>query len=141
MARTRGLYPEQWRKAITSQFEDARLLLGSLLRSCAVAYGGLRPDRIERRRPAPGAASGSQGHARVRADQGCPGLRLNEHNEADGSTVYAHACKMGLEGIVSKRKDSRYISGRSQDWLKSKNPESAAVRREAEEDWGNKGWR
>jgi ATP-dependent DNA ligase len=37
---------------------------------------------------------------------------------------------MGLEGIVSKRKDSRYISGRSQDWLKSKNPESAAVRRE-----------
>jgi ATP-dependent DNA ligase len=55
--------------------------------------------------------------------------------------VYAHACKMGLEGIASKRKDSRYISGRSQDWLKSKNPESAAVRREAEEDWGNKGWR
>jgi bifunctional non-homologous end joining protein LigD len=34
-----------------------------------------------------------------------PGLRLNEHIEADGPTVFAHACKMGLEGIVSKRKD------------------------------------
>ena len=41
-----------------------------------------------------------------------PGLRLNEHIEADGPTVFAHACKMGLEGIVSKRKDSPYRSGR-----------------------------
>jgi bifunctional non-homologous end joining protein LigD len=65
-----------------------------------------------------------------------PGLRLNEHIEADGPTSFAHACKMGLEGIVSKRKDSRYRSGRSPDWLKSKNPACEAVRREAEEDWG-----
>ena len=65
-----------------------------------------------------------------------PGIRLNEHIEADGPTVFAHACKMGLEGIVSKRKDSSYRSGRSRDWLKSKNPASAAVMREAEEDWG-----
>jgi bifunctional non-homologous end joining protein LigD len=43
---------------------------------------------------------------------------------------------MGLEGIVSKRKDSPYRSGRSPDWLKSKNPACAAVKREAEEDWG-----
>jgi hypothetical protein len=42
-----------------------------------------------------------------------PGLRLNDHIEADGPTVFAHACKMGLEGIVSKRKDSPYRSGRS----------------------------
>ena len=65
-----------------------------------------------------------------------PGLRLNEHIEADGPNVFAHACKMGLEGIVSKRKDSPYRSGRSPDWLKSKNPACEAVRREAEEDWG-----
>jgi bifunctional non-homologous end joining protein LigD len=65
-----------------------------------------------------------------------PGLRLNEHIEADGPTVFAHACKMGLEGIVSKRKASPYRSGRSSDWLKSKNPACEAVRREAEEDWG-----
>src|SRR4029077_12073413 len=49
-----------------------------------------------------------------------PGLRLNEHIEADGPTVFAHACRMGLEGIVSKRKASSYRSGRSPDWLKSK---------------------
>jgi bifunctional non-homologous end joining protein LigD len=65
-----------------------------------------------------------------------PGLRFNEHIEADGPTVFAHACKMGLEGIVSKRKDSRYRSGRSPDWIKSKNPNAPAVKREAEEDWG-----
>ena len=70
-----------------------------------------------------------------------PGLRLNEHFEADGPTVFAHACKMRLEGIVSKRKDSPYTSGRSPDWLKSKNPEAPAVKREAEEDWGKERWR
>jgi ATP-dependent DNA ligase len=40
---------------------------------------------------------------------------------------------MGLEGIVSKRRDSFYRSGRSPDWIKSKNPACAAVKREAEE--------
>jgi ATP-dependent DNA ligase len=64
-----------------------------------------------------------------------PGIRFNEHLEGDGPTVFAHACKMGLEGIVSKRKDSMYRSGRSPDWLKMKNPACAAVTREAEEDW------
>jgi ATP-dependent DNA ligase len=48
---------------------------------------------------------------------------------------------MGLEGIVSKHKGSRYTSGRSPDWLKSKNPASEAVRREAEEDWDKWRWR
>ena len=47
-----------------------------------------------------------------------------------------HACKMGLEGIVSKRLGSTYHSGRTSDWLKFKNPEAPAVRREAEEEWG-----
>src|SRR6202048_5223404 len=64
-----------------------------------------------------------------------PGLRLNEHLEADGPDVFHHACKLGLEGIVSKRKDSRYRSGRSPDWIKSKNPDAPAVKREAEEEW------
>ena len=66
-----------------------------------------------------------------------PGVRLNEHLEhPDGAVVFQHACKMGLEGIVSKRLGSRYRSGRSPDWLKFKNPEAPAVKREAEEDWG-----
>ena len=57
----------------------------------------------------------------------------------DGETVFRHACQLGLEGIVSKRKDSPYRSGRSRDWLKCKNPNAPAVKREAEEDWGNGG--
>jgi bifunctional non-homologous end joining protein LigD len=65
------------------------------------------------------------------------GVRLNEHLEHDcGLTVFQHACKMGLEGIVAKRLGSRYRSGRSTDWLKFKNPQAPAVKREAEEDWG-----
>ena len=74
--------------------------------------------------------------ARVLA-RSAPGLRLNEHMEdEDGPLVFHHACKLGLEGIVSKRKDSPYRSGRSPHWIKSKNPISPAVKREAEEDWG-----
>ena len=65
------------------------------------------------------------------------GVRLNEHVEhPEGEVVFRHACKMGLEGIVSKRLGSRYRSGRSPDWLKFKNPDAPAVKREAEEDWG-----
>jgi bifunctional non-homologous end joining protein LigD len=62
------------------------------------------------------------------------GLRFNEHIEGDGPTVFAHACKLGLEGIVSKRKDSVYRSGRSPDCLKMKNSEAPAVKRD--EEWG-----
>jgi bifunctional non-homologous end joining protein LigD len=64
------------------------------------------------------------------------GIRFNEHTEGDGETVFRHACKLGLEGIVSKRKDSAYRSGRSSDWLKMKNANAPAVKREEEEDWG-----
>jgi bifunctional non-homologous end joining protein LigD len=65
------------------------------------------------------------------------GIRFNEHMICDdGDIVFRHACLMGLEGIVSKRKGSPYRSGRSPDWLKVKNPGCEAVRREAEEDWG-----
>jgi ATP-dependent DNA ligase len=63
------------------------------------------------------------------------GLRLNEHIDADGPLVFAHACKLGLEGIVSKRKASHYRSGPTRDWLKAKNPASVAVQRERFEDW------
>ena len=65
-----------------------------------------------------------------------PGIRFNEHIEGDGPTVFAHACKMGLEGIVSKWKNSAYGCGRSPDWLKMKNAAAPAVKREAEKDWG-----
>jgi bifunctional non-homologous end joining protein LigD len=41
---------------------------------------------------------------------------------ADGETMFRHACAMGLEGIVSKRVESRYKSGRCLSWVKVKNP-------------------
>jgi bifunctional non-homologous end joining protein LigD len=48
------------------------------------------------------------------------GLRLNEHMEEDGPLVFHHACKLGLEGIVSKRKDARYKSGRTPHWIRAR---------------------
>jgi ATP-dependent DNA ligase len=69
------------------------------------------------------------------------GLQFNEHIAEPGDVVFRHACKLGFEGIVSKRLGSRYRSGRSPDWLKFKNPAAPAVKREAEEDWGKERWR
>jgi bifunctional non-homologous end joining protein LigD len=63
------------------------------------------------------------------------GVELNEHLEAEGPVVFEHACGLGFEGIVSKRKASWYQSGRSRDWVKLKNPKAPAVTRLAEEDW------
>jgi bifunctional non-homologous end joining protein LigD len=47
-------------------------------------------------------------------------IRYSEHFDAPGVEVYERACGMGLEGIVSKRKDAAYTSGRGQSWLKVK---------------------
>jgi bifunctional non-homologous end joining protein LigD len=66
------------------------------------------------------------------------GLRLVEHIEEDGRAVFHHACRLGAEGIVSKRKDSKYRCGRSDWWIKSKNPDSPAVTRESTEEWGTR---
>jgi bifunctional non-homologous end joining protein LigD len=61
---------------------------------------------------------------------------LNEHFTEDGAIVFREACKLGREGIVSKRLGSPYRLGRSPHWVKVKNPKAPAVKREAEEDWG-----
>jgi bifunctional non-homologous end joining protein LigD len=63
---------------------------------------------------------------------------LNEHYEEEGAIVYREACRLGCEGIVSKRLGSPYRSGRSKHWIKVKNPAAPAVKREVEEDWGDK---
>ena len=63
-------------------------------------------------------------------------LVLNEHYEEDGAIVFREACKLGCEGIVSKRLGSIYRRGRSPLWLKVKNPNAPAAKCEAEEDWG-----
>jgi bifunctional non-homologous end joining protein LigD len=45
-------------------------------------------------------------------------IRFSESFEVDGQEMYKHACKTGLEGVVSKVRDSRYVSGRVNDWVK-----------------------
>jgi bifunctional non-homologous end joining protein LigD len=57
------------------------------------------------------------------------GLKLSEHLDGDGALAFQHACRMGLEGIVSKRRDKPYRSGRSPDWIKVKNPDAPAANR------------
>lgn len=47
-------------------------------------------------------------------------IRFTEHIEGDGATVLEHACKLGLEGIVSKRADAPYRSGKRPEWVKTK---------------------
>src|SRR4051812_46993974 len=47
-------------------------------------------------------------------------IKLSEHFEADGASMLKHACDLDLEGIVSKRADAPYRSGRSGEWLKTK---------------------
>ena len=68
------------------------------------------------------------------------GLAFNKHFDGEGAIIFKHACKLGCEGIVSKRLGSPYRSGRVDHWLKTKNPTAPAVKREAEEDWGDKRW-
>ena len=47
-------------------------------------------------------------------------LRFSEHVDAPGDLVFKKACELRAEGIVSKRADSKYISGRTSDWRKLK---------------------
>ena len=57
------------------------------------------------------------------------GIVFNEHIEGDGTDIFKHAVKLGLEGIVSKRRDLAYRSGRVKSWLKIKNPKAPAALR------------
>ena len=57
------------------------------------------------------------------------GIRFSQHLDGDGATIFAHACKLGLEGIVSKRRDLPYRSGRCKAWVKVRNPQSPAALR------------
>ena len=53
---------------------------------------------------------------------GAEDIRFSEAFVGVGAIVFAHACQLGLEGIVSKRVLSRYSSGTSRNWLKCLNP-------------------
>ena len=63
------------------------------------------------------------------------GILFNEHVAGDGPTVFEHACRLGAEGMVSKRIDGTYRSGLCPVWIKVRNPASEAVQRERSENW------
>ena len=57
------------------------------------------------------------------------GIQYVEHAEGHGDKLFAAACKLGLEGIVSKKLDAPYKSEPSKAWLKIKNPKAPAATR------------
>ena len=100
-----------------SDFVALRTKAGSA-RACLVAFdllslngADLRQRPLEERRD-----------KLSRLVRGVDGILFSEALSAEGALVFAKACKLGLEGIVSKRAGSRYRSGNSRQWLKSKNP-------------------
>jgi bifunctional non-homologous end joining protein LigD len=72
--------------------------------------------------------------ARLLRDTGA-GILVNEHISEDGPIVFAHACRLGAEGIVSKKVSGTYQSGPCRVWIKVRNPASIAVQRERSEIW------
>jgi bifunctional non-homologous end joining protein LigD len=60
------------------------------------------------------------------------GIVLNVHYDCEGATVFKHACALGCEGIMSKRRGSPYRCGRVEHWLKVKNPAAPAVKQAME---------
>ncbi len=47
-------------------------------------------------------------------------IRISEHVQDEKAALFEEACRHGAEGIVSKRSDSQYVSGRSASWVKVK---------------------
>ena len=64
------------------------------------------------------------------------GIIYNNHDAgAIGPLLFRQACLMGLEGVVSKHRESVYKAGRSRHWIKVKNPKSPATVRAKEGEW------
>ncbi|WP_312017207.1 RNA ligase family protein [Bradyrhizobium jicamae] len=62
------------------------------------------------------------------------GIHLAPFEQGEiGPDLYRHACLMGLEGLVSKRRDRPYRAGRSKDWVKVKNREHPAMGRKLDD--------
>src|SRR5271166_1591938 len=84
---------------------------GALVASFFIARGQVLPDRLpDRLTPPQSILDGSES------------LKTAARWWPRGAIVFAKACELGLEGIVSKRAGSRYRSGNCRQWLKSKNP-------------------
>jgi bifunctional non-homologous end joining protein LigD len=57
------------------------------------------------------------------------GIQYVEHTEGDGADIFKAVCNLDLEGIVSKKLNAPYRSGRTKSWIKVKNPKSPAATR------------
>jgi hypothetical protein len=60
----------------------------------------------------------TRGKSAARRSRDCyprasPGIRLSGHLDGDGDTIYRHVCKLDAEGIIVKRRDRPYRSGRA----------------------------
>jgi bifunctional non-homologous end joining protein LigD len=66
------------------------------------------------------------------------GIQYVEHTEGDGAEMFEAICKLGLEGIVSKRLTSVYKSGPSRTWIKTKNPNAPAATRVLDGGWSRR---
>ena len=66
------------------------------------------------------------------------GILLNEHIAEDGPTVFARACQLGAESIVSKKVDGAYQSGPCRVGIKVRNPASIAIQRDRSEIWNRR---
>jgi bifunctional non-homologous end joining protein LigD len=112
-----------------SDFEALRIALGRGASGSAFLYAFdiLELDGEDLRRRPWDARRAALGKLLRAADSA--GIRLSQHMEEGGPAMFQHACAMGLEGIVSKRRDRPYRSGRSHDWVKVKNPDAPAAQR------------
>jgi bifunctional non-homologous end joining protein LigD len=72
---------------------------------------------------------------RLRRSGAAPTRTFDDHTDKDGAAIFLPACRIGLEGIVSKRLSAPYRSGTTRDWIKVKNPDSPAMIRAREADW------
>jgi bifunctional non-homologous end joining protein LigD len=106
---------------------------GAFANAVVCAFDLLELDGVE-------ICAASQSRGVRRCSPSCSRDRIrassNQYYEEEGEIVFREACKLGCEGIVSKKLGSIYRRGRSPLWVKVKNPNAPAVRREAEEDWG-----
>lgn len=51
-------------------------------------------------------------------------IQFSQHVDRDGAALFARACELGLEGVISKKADSKYVQARSTDWVKIKRVET-----------------
>ena len=63
------------------------------------------------------------------------GLLISQPIDVSADIAFQHICRLGFEGIVSKKLGSKYESGRSTIWLKTINPKAPALQRLEQEDW------